>query len=267
MHIVVCINHIPDPEAPAKQFKLDEQTNRPLLQRANRVIGPFDENALETGLQLKDSVGAKVTALSVGPATNVEALRRALATRGDAAVHVKEVGATELDSAGVARMLSAAIRRLGDVTLVLCGRQVGDWDSGQVGQLVAEELGLPCVTLARRIQPAGDGVVRVEKEVPGGIALVEAELPAVVTVTNAPSNQLRIPKVKDVMAAHRAPITSWSAADLGLDMAGLADGARVQVRRMLIPESQIQVELIQGETDEEVAETLAQRILGLKVLQ
>ncbi|MGE5620798.1 MAG: electron transfer flavoprotein subunit beta/FixA family protein [Sphingomonadaceae bacterium] len=266
MHIVVCVNHIPDPEAPAKQFKLDEQTNRPMLQRVNRVVGPFDENALETGLRLKDGVGAKVTALSVGPATNVEALRRAMATRSDAAVHVKEEGATELDSAGVARLLSAAIRKLGDVTLVLCGRQVGDWDSGQVGQLVAEELGLPCVTLARQIQPAEDGVVRIEREVPGGIAVVEVDLPAVVTVTNAPTNQLRIPKVKDVMAAHRAPITTWTAADLGLGVADLLGEARVQVRRMFVPESQVQVELIKGETDEEVAETLARRILGMKVL-
>ncbi|HEX2987706.1 MAG TPA: electron transfer flavoprotein subunit beta/FixA family protein [Chloroflexota bacterium] len=266
MHIAVCINHIPDPEAPAKQFKLDEQTNRPLLQRANRVVGPFDENALETALQLKDLHGAKVTALTVGPASNVEALRRALATRCDAAVHVKEDGASELDSLGIARLLKAAVQKLGDVDLVLCGRQVGDWDSGQVGQLLAEEMGIPCVTLARQIEPSGESALRVTREVPGGTALVESQLPAVLTVTNAPTNQLRIPKVKDVMLAHRAPITTWTSADLGIDMSELAGGARVVVGRMFIPESSIQVELIRGETDEEVAETLAQRIVGLKVI-
>jgi len=137
MHVVVCINHIPDPEAPAKPFKLDAATNRPALLRANRVIGPFDENALETALQLKDSAGAKVTALTAGPATNVEALRKALAARSDAAVHVKEDQAAELDSAAVARLLAAAIKKLRDVDLVLCGRQVGDWDGGQVGPLLA----------------------------------------------------------------------------------------------------------------------------------
>ncbi len=265
MHIVVCINHIPDPEAPAKLFKLDEATNRPALERSNRVIGPFDENALETALQLKDSSGARVTALSAGPATNLEALRKALATKSDAAVHVKEDGAAQLDSAGVARLLAAAIKRLADVDLVLCGRQVGDWDGGQVGQLLAERLGFACVTLARGIEPSGEQAVRITREVPGGIALVEASLPAVVTVTNAPTNQLRIPKVKDVMAAHRAAVTTWSASDLGLDAAEMAERARVSVRRMFIPDSGGQVRLIQGESEEEVAEELAERILAMKI--
>lgn len=266
MHVVVCINHIPDPEAPARQFELDERANRPLLQRLKRVIGPFDENALEAGLQLKDGAGARVTALTFGPATNVDALRRALAVRSDAAVHVMEEAATELDSAGVAEVLAAAVRKMGDVDLVLCGRQVGDWDSGQVGPLVAEELRLPCVTLARQIQLQGEGAVRVEREVPDGIAVVEAALPAVVTVTNAPGNQLRIAKVKDVMAAHRSPITTWSAADLGADLARLVEGARVKVQRMATPESGARVELIKGETDEETAEMLARRIIALRVL-
>lgn len=266
MHIVVCINHIPDPEAPARQFKLDEGSNRPVLGKVNRVIGPFDENAMETALQLKDSAGAKVTAITVGPATNVDALRKALATKVDAAIHVKEDGAAELDSLGIARVLAAAVRKLADVDLVLCGRQVGDWDRGQVGQLVAEEMGYACVTLGRDISLV-DGALRVDKEVPGGVATVESRLPAVVTITNTSTNQLRIAKVKDVMAAHRAPITAWSASDLGLDLAEMAGaGARVKVRGMYIPESNVRVEIIQGETDEEVAEKLARAILGLKVL-
>lgn len=265
MHIVVCINHIPDPEAPAKLFKLDDATNRPALQRSNRVIGPFDENALETALQLKDGSGAKVTVLTAGPATNVDALRKALATRSDAAIHVKEELAAEMDSAGVARLLAAAIKKLGDADLVLCGRQVGDWDGGQVGQLLAETLGFACATLARGIEASSERTARITKEVPGGIAVVEASLPAVVTVTNAPTNQLRIPKVKDVMAAHRAPITTWTASDLGLNTAELSDDARVIVRRMFIPDSGGQVELIQGEAEEEVAEELARRILALKL--
>jgi len=95
--------------------------------------------------------------------------------------------------------------------------------------------------------------------------VVEASLPAVVTVTNAPTNQLRIPKVKDVMAAHRATISAWSGAGLSLDVSELADNARVTVRRMFIPDSGGQVELIQGESDEEVAEELARRILAMKV--
>ncbi len=266
MHIVVCINYIPDPEAPAKQFRLDERTNQPVLQRVNYVIGPFDQNALELALQLRDSAGAKVTALTAGPATHQEALRKALALRCDAAVHVKEEQATQLDSAAVARLLAASVRKLGDVDLVLCGRQVGDWDGGQVGPLLAEELGFACVSLARQIEPASDGTLRITREVPGGVAVLGARLPAVATVTNTSANQLRIPKVRDAMAAFKAPITAWSAADLSVSVAGLAESPRVVVRRLFIPDTKVQVELIEGEGDEEVAAKLARRILDLKVV-
>lgn len=267
VHIVVCLNHIPDPEAPPKQFKVDEQANRVLVDKMNRVIGPFDENALETALQIKEATGAKLTALTVGPATNQEALRRALGVKCDAAVHVKEELATGLDSWGVANLLAAAIRRLGDVELVLCGRQVGDWDSGQVGQLLAEELQYSCVTLALQVESVGSQGLRVTREVPSGLAVTETDLPAVVTVTNTPSNQLRIPKVRDTMAAFRIPITTWSASDLGVDLAGLqSDQARVVLRRLFVPASNVQVEMIEGEDDEQIAEQLAKRILALKVI-
>lgn len=266
MHIAICINRIPDPEVPAKQFRLDEQTNRPALQRVNWVIGPFDENALEMALQLRDSVGAELTVLTVGPTENQEVLRRALALRCDRAIHVKEEGATELDSWGVARLLAAALRRLGDVDLVLCGRQVGDWDGGQVGQFLAEELGFSCVTLGRTIELAGQDAVRVAKEVSGGVALVDARLPSVVTITNTSTNQIRIPKVKDAMAAYKAPIISWTASELGLDVSELLRGPRVVVRRMFMPETSVKVEMITGDSDDEVAALLAKRIVGMKVL-
>jgi len=266
VHIAVCINHIPDPEAPAKQFRLDERTGKPLLDRVNRVIGPFDENALEVALQLKDAGEARVTALSLGPATNQEALRRALALRCDAAVHVKEDRASDLDSMAVGKVLAAALRKLGDVDLVLCGRQVGDWDGGQVGQILAEELGFSCVTLARQIQPVDGEKLRVTREVTGGIVLAEAILPAVVTVTNTPSNQLRIPKVRDAMAAYKIPITIWGMADLGLGPSELIGSARVVVRRMFVPETRVRVEMITGDDDQQIAERLARRMLDLKVL-
>ncbi len=266
MNIVICINRIPDPEMPPKQFKLNENTGRPILQGVNWVIGPFDENALETALQLKDSSGAKLTALTVGPAENQEALRRTLALKCDRAVHVKVEKTGELDSAGVAAVLAAAIRKLGDADLVLFGRQVGDWDGGQVGQLVAEELGYSCVTAGRSVEPIGNESVRVPKEVAGGIAVVEAQLPSVVTITNTSTNQLRIPKVRDAMAAFKVPITTWSPAEVGADVDGLASSPRVEVQRLFIPESDVQVDMITGDSDEVIAEQLAKRILGLKVL-
>jgi electron transfer flavoprotein beta subunit len=266
VHIVVCLNHIPDPEAPPKQFKVDEQSNRALVDKMNRVIGPFDENALETALQLKDTVGAKITAVTVGPNTNQEALRRALGVKCDAAIHVKEEQATTFDSWSIAALLAAAIRKIGAVDLILCGRQVGDWDSGQVGQLIAEELQISCVTLGQKIELMGNQI-RVTREVPGGLAITESDLPAVVTITNTPSNQLRIPKVRDTMAAFRIPITAWSVSDLGVDPVAIQqEQSRVLLRRLFVPEANVQVEMITGDDDEQIAENLATKILALKVI-
>ncbi len=265
MHVAVCLNYIPDPEAPAKQFRLDEQTNRPALQRTNRVMGPFDENALEIALQLKDAFGAKVTALTAGPGFHQEMLRKALGVRADAAVHVVEEQVSLLDPLSVAQLLAGALRRLGGVDLVLCGRESGEWDGGQVGQLLAEELGFACACLARQIEPAGGEAVRVTREVAGGVAVVEATLPAVVTVTNSASNQLRIPKVKDTMAAFRIPITSWSPSDAGFSPASAGEFGRLSIRRMYLPDTSVRVEMIEGDGDEERATKLASRLTGLKL--
>ncbi len=264
MHVVVCLNYIPDPEAPARQFRLDEQTNRPVIQKPTRVIGPFDENALEIALQLKDGSGAKVTALTAGPSFHQELLRKALGVRADGAIHVTEEQIQRLDAAAVAGLLAAAVRRLGDVDMVLCGRESGEWDGGQIGPLLAEQLGFTSVALARQIEPAGVRAVRVTREMAGGVALVEAGLPAVITVTNSATNQLRIPKVKDTMAAFRIPITSWSASDIGCGALAERPGS-VSIRHMYIPDSGARVEMIEGEDDEDRAAKLASRILSLKL--
>ncbi len=263
MHIVVCLSRIPDPEAPWKEVELNEGSTAPLLERLNMVVGPFDENALEVALQLKDVTGARVTALTFGPEANEDALRRALAVRCDSAVHVREERAAEMDSSAVAQVLGAAIRSLRDADLVLCGRQVGDWDSGQVGVLLAEELGIPCVPVVRKVEPGPLQSLRLLKEIAGGTCLVEARLPLVVTITNTGANQLRVAKVKDVMAARRAEITLLAVAGLGLTVADLLEIPRASVRRVYFPEVQGQVKMIDASNVEAAAEQMAQHLVGL----
>lgn len=263
MHVAVCLNRIPDPEAPWKEVKLNEGSTAPLLEKLSVVIGPFDENALEVALQLKDATGARVTALTFGPAASEDALRRALAVRCDSAVHVREERAAEMDSSAVARVLGAAIRSLGDVDLVLCGRQVGDWDSGQVGPLLAEELGTPCVPIVQKIEPGPAQSLRLVKEIAGGTCLVEARPPLVATVTNTGANQLRVARVKDVMAARRMEITALTVAQVGLAAADLLESPRVSVRRVCFPELQGRVRMIDASNAEAAAEQLAQHLVGL----
>ncbi len=272
MRIVVCVKQVLDPELPQRDFRLDPDGKEAAPGRASRVISTFDEIALEVALQLREKAGGgQVTALTLGGKPAEEALRKALAMTADAAVRVDDdglgapgEGLGRLDGFAVAAVLAAAIRRLGGADLVLCGRQAADTDAGQVGLLLAEELGVPTVASAVSGEPAGEAV-RLKRETPGGYEVVEARLPALATVTNADVNVPRIPKVKDVMASFKKPLTVWTAADLGVDPAATAP--RVALRRLFIPERETACEMVGGDSPEAQAEALAERILALKVLE
>lgn len=266
MHIVVCIKQILDPEIPPRDFRIDPDAKQAARGKAGLVISPFDENALELGLQLKEKNGAKLTVITLGEDEAVEALRKALALGADQVVLAKDEAFQGLDSYGTAHVLAKSIEKLGDVNLVLLGRQAGDWDIGLVGSLVAEELGMPCVTFVPEIEIAGE-TAKLKREVEGGFDVIEARLPVVATVTNAESNQIRLPKVKDVMMAHRKPVTTWGAADLGVDAARLSAGARaVEVEELFIPETDSSCEFIEGEDGAEKARNLVRKLQDLKVL-
>ncbi|WPD19504.1 electron transfer flavoprotein subunit beta/FixA family protein [Thermaerobacter composti] len=265
-NVVVLLKPILDPELPARKFRVAADGRRPERGDAPVVINPFDQNALELALQLKDKgAAATVTAISAGGAEATDGLRKALALKADRAVRVELDGLDLPDAATTARVLAAAVRKVGHVDLVLAGRQAGDWDQGQVGYLLAEELGWPCAALVQQMEPAGDGL-RLVREAPAGREVLEARPPLVVTVTNDDSNVLRLPKVRDVMMANRKPIDQWTVADLGLDAAALADEAASEVLALRIPERKTECEMIEGDDPAAVAATLVRRLRELKVL-
>lgn len=221
--------------------------------------------ALEVALKLRErvgGVGVKVTALTFGPDSAAEILRKALAMRADEAVHVKAEGVEKLDSFDVAGVLSAAIQKLEPADLVICGRQAGDTDAGQVGLVLAEELGLPTITAVTDVEVSEDAL-RFRRESERGIEVVEGRAPALVTVTNAQTNVPRIPKVKDMMTAHAKPIKAFALGDLGVSM-GASAHARIQ--ELFIPVRERKCELVPGDSPEELAGALARRMLELKVL-
>lgn len=266
LHVAVLIKQVLDPEVPAARFQIDASGKRPAAGIAGEVLGPYERNALEVALQLKDAGAAeKVSVITADGQEAVESLRKALAVRADQAVLVDTSGHDDLDPAQTAEILARAVEKLGGVDLVVAGRQAGDWDHGQVGYLVAERLGWPCVSLVQRAELDG-GVLRLTRQGPDGREVVEARPPLVVTVTNDERNVLRLPRVQDLMASRRQPITQWSPADLGLDAAALADLAGGQVLRLRIPERESQCEFISGDDPAEVAATLVRRLKELKLL-
>lgn len=266
MHIAVLIKQVLDPDLPARAFRVDRARLAPDVARPAMVPGIFDGNALEVALKLRESLGGgKITALSLGPAAAVEVLRKALALTADAAVLISDPAFETLDSGGKADVFAAAVRRLGDVDLVLCGRQAADWENGQVGAMLAEALGWPCVPFASRIGAQGSRL-RLRREADDGFWLVEAEPPLVATITNDDTNVLRSARVRDVMASARKVIPTWSAADLRLDPAALGANPAVETLDLFVPERRSECERVPGDTAAERARALARRLRELNLV-
>jgi electron transfer flavoprotein beta subunit len=265
MHIVVCIKQIIDPEIPAEQFKLDPATKRQVRGGLSLVISAYDQNALEVALQLKEKVGGSVTALSLGEPEAQGAVKSAMGMGADAGVLVTDSVLTGSDPFGVAHILAMAIRKIGAPDLVLVGCVSGDTGDKVMGPLLAEELGLPCLTFVSRIE-VGDGKATARRIVEDGYEVVEAPLPLVASILSDDGNIPRYSKLKDIMTAARKTIPAWKAADLGVDMAkvGLA-GQRLQLREVSIPQRDSRCEMVNGDTPTEQAERLAERLRELKV--
>ena len=141
------------------------------------LTSTYDESALEAALQLKDAHDAKITLLSLAAEDVTEWLQETLATGADEAILVQDAALASGDSFATAEVLAAALRKLGDVDLVLCGRQASDTDAGIVGPAVAEHLGLPSATVVRKVELAGD-TLRVERAVEDGYEVLEMALRA-----------------------------------------------------------------------------------------
>jgi electron transfer flavoprotein beta subunit len=262
MNILVCLKQILDPEVPARDFRVDAARREAEQGSANLVTNIFCENALETALQLRERVGgAKITVLSYGQPSAEDSLRKALAMKADAAALVTGDGNTHPDPLAVAHVLAAAIRKLGAFDLIVVGREAGDWGAGQTGGLLAEELGLPCVSFVDNIESVG-GKLRLKRQTDTGWELLEAEPPIVVTVTNDEHNVPRIPKVRDVMMSYRQPLTTWTLDELGIN----ADEARAgnsyyEVADLSIPQKETRCEFVNGDTLDEKVEAFARRII------
>lgn len=262
MNIVVCLKQILDPEIPARDFRVDGEKREAERGSANLVTNIFCENALETALQIRDAHGGKITAITCGPEGAEDVLRKAMALRADEAVLVVNDAAANPDPLFVARTLAAAIRKLGDVDVVMVGREAGDWGAGQTGGLVAEELGLPCVSFAESFEPASAaGTVRVKRQIDSGWETIEAATPVVLSITNHDKNVPRIPKTRDVMQSYRKPLVKWTLAELGIDP-GTAN-SYYQVAELFIPQKESRCEFIEGDTLEAKIDEFARRVTDI----
>jgi electron transfer flavoprotein beta subunit len=195
----VCIKRVPDTEARIKVSGDGQSIDRAGVKF---IVSPYDEFAVEAALRLKDSAGVgEVIVLTLGDAAAGEQLRSALAMGADRAIRLDGEGS--LDGLVVARALASELKEL-DADLILFGMKATDDDQQQVGPMVAEILGLPCVTVVAEVK-GEEGKVICHREIEGGTEVVEVDLPAVVTVTKGPYEP-RYPSLKGIMAAKKKPM-------------------------------------------------------------
>jgi len=265
MDLVVCIKQVIDPEIPPDLFRLDAATGRQLRGGLSLVISAYDQNALELALQLRETAGGKITALTIGAAEAQGAVKTAMGMGVDAGVLVRDPALLDSDSFGIAAALAAAIRKLG-ADLVLTGCVSGDTGSKAMAPILAEELGWPCLCFASRLERR-EGRIVARRLVDDGYETVETTLPAVASVISDDSNVPRFSKLKDIMAAARKPVPAWSLPDLGIPPSAVGPAARrLSLSEVTIPTRDSRCELIAGETSDEQARRLAERLRELTVI-
>ncbi len=264
MRILVCIKQIIDPEISPQIFQIDRIAKRAAQKDVALVMNPYDENAIEVALQLKDrQKEINVAVLTLGGEFSDKALRRALSMGCDEAFWLKDPQWEGLDSSGMAQVIGRGIGKMGNIDLVLCGRQAGDWDMGQVGFFIAEHLSWACANLVFKMDLQGPKLI-LRREVERGVEIHEASFPLLANITSASTNQPRYPTAKGIMTASRKKITTWSAPDLEISQ---QISRRITIEDLALPDFSRELKIIEGEDGVEKARNLVRHLKEMKIIK
>jgi electron transfer flavoprotein beta subunit len=257
LQLIVCAKQVPDPEGPADAFQVDTEAKKVIPVGIPPVINPFDENALEAALRIKNQFDAKVTVLSMGEKLSQPVLRKALAAGADELILLIDPHFKELDSYSTAYVLANSIKKLGAFDVILTGRQAGDWDFGVTGLLIAEILQIPVINLARKVE-IKDSSVRVEKLCDDGYEVVKANMPVLVTVSGE-LGDLRYISVRNLQAVSKTPIKILNAGELELDLQRLMHRS---IYNLVAFHAERQCKFAEGESPQDKAENLVTLMKG-----
>ncbi|MBP2637207.1 MAG: Electron transfer flavoprotein alpha/beta-subunit [Firmicutes bacterium] len=261
MEIVVCVKQVPD----TTEVKIDPVTNTLIRQGVPSIVNPFDVNAVEAALQLKEKHGGKVTVISMGPPQAKDALKECLAMGADSAILISDRAFGGSDTLATSYTLAAAIRKLGTYDVIFFGKQAIDGDTAQVGPETAEHLGIAQITYVAKIDVAGD-TVKADREHDDGYEVIEAKLPVVISVVKS-INEPRLATMKGMMKANRTEIPVWTAKDLDVDEQRLGlKGSPTQVRKIFSPEHRGQGIIIQKDIARESVAELMQKLSDAKII-
>jgi len=266
MNMIVCIKQVMDPEAPPASFKIDSSTNKAVPPpNVSPVVDPYGEFAVEAALKIKDAQGGKITTICLGINLLRDVVKKPLSMGADELILLEDEAFVDGDSRATAYALAMSIKKIGEYDLIFCGREASDTNAGQVGSGIAEILGLPSVTLAKKIDIT-DGKARVEKATSDGYDVIDIPLPSVITVSNE-IGEPRYATIKGIMSAKKKEPIIWKPADIGVEPSQIgAAGQRSKMLKLFQPVHEGECEIIEGESPEEAAANLALKLREVKVL-
>ncbi len=260
MHIVVCIKQVPD----TNDVKIDPKTNTLIREGVKSIINPFDENALEEALRLRDTHGGKVTVITMGPPQAAEALKGAIGMGADEAILISDRAFAGADTWATSYTLASAIQKLEAFDLVLFGKQAIDGDTAQVGPGVAQFLDIPQATFAIKLE-IKDGNALVTRQLEESKEIIELPLPAAISVIKQ-INEPRMASLKGQMRAKKAVIPTWNAESIGADPEKIGlTGSPTQVVKIFTPPPRGNSEILSGEPLD-IAKTLFEKLKASKVI-
>lgn len=212
MKIVVCIKQVPA----TGDATIDPETKRIVREGLKSILNPFDLYAVEEAVRLKEKIGGEVIALSMGPESAKNSLREAISIGADRGVLLSDKSFGGSDTWATSYVLAKAIENLGDVDLVICGKQAIDGDTAQVGPGIAARLDWMQATYVERINKINTNSITVTRMNEDGYDICELDYPAVVTVVKG-INVPRVPTLKGVLASKHVDIPILKPEDIGAD--------------------------------------------------
>ena len=231
MRIIVPMKQVPETNA----VKMDEKTGTMIRDGVEAIINPLDLYAIEIAIQLRERHGGEVIAISMGPPKAITAFKEAIALGIDSAVLISDKAFAGSDTWATSYVLAAAVKRIGDCDLIICGERATDGDTGQVGPGIASFLDLPVGTYISKVDDVKDGVCRVHRMVEDGYEVLDLQTPAVLTVVKEVADP-RLPTLRGKQKAKKADVPTWAAKDLPVEAAKLGlNGSPTRVVKIFRP--------------------------------
>lgn len=260
MRIIVCIKQVPQ----VTDVKIDPKTNTLIREGVPSIMNPYDLHAIEAGLQIKESVSGKVTAITMGPPQAEEVLREAVSMGVDEVILLTDRRFAGADTWATSYTLSQAIKKIG-FDLIICGKQAIDGDTAQVGPEMAEFLNIPHVAYVRKIHSVSSTYMIVERLMDDCYEKIWLSLPALITVVKEINNP-RPPSIRGKLLAKKTTIPRWSAEDIEADEDKIGlKGSPTMVKNIFAPPPRGEKQILEG-TPEEQVDTLLKELRRLRCL-